>query len=131
LAYEDFTAAFGKIHSSYLAGAAIYANSSTIWNQLASLLDGEGRPVFIPDVSAGGVGRMFGKVVKPDAGVTDGSVIIGNPAQGYIVNTSEPMSVATEEHVKARTVDYAAYTIVDGGVLDTKAFALIRNTPEA
>ncbi len=131
LAYEDFTAAFGKIHSSYLAGAAIYANSSTIWNQLASLLDGEGRPVFIPDVSAGGVGRMFGKIVKPDAGVTDGSIIIGNPAQGYVVNTSEPMSVATEEHVKARTVDYAAYTIVDGGVLDTKAFALIRNTPEA
>jgi HK97 family phage major capsid protein len=131
LAYEDFTAAFGKIHSSYLAGAAIYANSSTIWNQLASLLDGEGRPVFIPDVSAGGVGRMFGKIVKPDAGVTDGSIIIGNPAQGYIVNISEPMSVATEEHVKARTVDYAAYTIVDGGVLDTKAFALIRNTPEA
>jgi HK97 family phage major capsid protein len=74
---------------------------------------------------------MFGKVVKPDAGVTDGSIIIGNPAQGYIVNISEPMSVATEEHVKARTVDYAAYTIVDGGVLDTKAFALIRNTPGA
>jgi HK97 family phage major capsid protein len=74
---------------------------------------------------------MFGFVVKLDAGVTDGSVIIGNPNAGYIMNTNEPMSVATEEHVKARTVDYAAYTIVDGAVLDTKAFALIRNTPAA
>ena len=38
------------------------------------------------------------------------------------------MSVATEEHVKARTVDYAAYTIVDGAPLDLKAFALIKNS---
>ena len=54
---------------------------------------------------------MFGKIVNR-CGVTDGSIIIGNPHRD-IVNISEPMSVATEEHVKARTVDYAAYTIVD------------------
>jgi HK97 family phage major capsid protein len=131
LAYEDFTLAISKIHSSYLAGSSIYANNTTIWTQLANLKDGQGRPLFIPDVTSGGVGRMFGMVVKPDAGVTDGSIIIGNPNAGYIFNTNEPMSVATEEHVKLRTVDYAAYTIVDGAVIDTKAFALIRNTPAA
>lgn len=131
LAYADFTSAIAKIHSSYLAGSSIYANNSTIWNQLANLLDLFGRPLFIPDVTSGGVGRMFGMTVKPDAGVTTGSVIIGNPNAGYVLNTNEPMSVATEEHVKARTVDYAAYTIVDGAVLDNKAFALIRNTPAA
>ena len=131
LAYEDFTAAIGKIHSSYLSGTVIYANNGTIWGQLANLTDTTGRPLFIPDLTSGGVGRMFGFVVKADAGITDGSVIIGNPGAGYILNTSEPMSVATEEHAKARTVDYAAYTIVDGGLLDTKAFALIRNTPAA
>lgn len=128
LAYEDFTAAIGKIHSSYLAGCAIYASNSTIWNQLANLKDGENRPLFIPDVTSGGVGRMFGMVVKADAGVTTDSIIIGNPGQGYVMNTNEPMSIATEEHVKARTVDYAAYTIVDGAVLDTKAFALIKKS---
>ena len=131
LTYEDFTLAISKIHSSYLAGCNIYANNTTIWTQLANLKDSQGRPLFIPDVTSGGVGRMFGMVVKADAGVTNGSIIIGNPAQGYVINTNEPMSIATEEHVKARTVDYAAYTIVDGAVLDTKAFALIRNTPEA
>lgn len=128
LAYVDFTAAIGKIHSSYLPGAAIYANNKTIWTQLANLTDTIGRPLFIPDLTSGGVGRMFGFVVKADAGVTDDSIIIGNPTQGYVMNTNEPMSVATEEHVKARTVDYAAYTIVDGGVLDTKAFALIKKS---
>jgi len=131
LSYEDFTLAISKIHSSYLAGSAIYASNTTIWTKLANLKDEQGRPLFIPDVTSGGVGRMFGMVVKADAGVTTDSIIVGNPSAGYIFNTNEPMSVATEEHVKARTVDYAAYTIVDGAVLDTKAFALIRNTPQA
>lgn len=128
LTYADFTSAIGKIHSSYLPGTAIYANSKTIWNQLANLTDTTGRPLFIPDATSGGVGRMFGFVVKADAGVTDDSIIIGNANAGYVFNTGEPMSIATEEHVKTRTVDYAAYTIVDGAVLDTKAFALIKKS---
>ena len=128
LAYEDFTKAIGKIHSSYLAGTAIYANNATIWGRLANLTDNTGRPLFIPDLTSGGVGRMWGFEVKADAGVSNDTVIIGNPNKGYVLNTNEPMSIATEEHVKARTVDYAAYTIVDGGVLDTKAFALIKKS---
>lgn len=128
LAYKDFTAAIGKIHSSYLAGTAIYANNGTIWGQLANLTDSTGRPLFIPDLTSGGVGRMWGFAVKADAGVSNDTVIIGNPNKGYVLNTNEPMSVATEEHVKARTVDYAAYTIVDGGLLDNKAFALIKKS---
>ena len=128
MGYADFTAAIGKIHSSYLAGSAIYASNATIWGQLANLVDSTGRALFIPDLTSGGVGRMFGMVVKADAGVTADSVIIGNPSRGYVLNTNEPMSLATEEHVKARTVDYAAYAIVDGGLLDSKAFALIKKS---
>jgi HK97 family phage major capsid protein len=132
LSYQIITSAISKIHSSYLSGSAIYANNATIWNQLANLLDEMGRPLFIADVrSDGGVGRMFGLVVKPDAGVSADSIIIGNASKGLIFNINEPMSVATEEHVKARTTDYAAYTVVDGDVMDEKAFALIRNTPNA
>ncbi|MFD1176871.1 phage major capsid protein [Paenibacillus puldeungensis] len=131
LTYKKVTEAIAKIHSSYLGGAAIYANNATIWTQLANLTDDNGRPLFIPDVTSGGVGRMFGMVVKPDAGLSKNNILIGNASAGYIMNTNEPMSVATEEHVKARTVDYAAYTIVDGAVLDTKAFALIRDIPTA
>jgi HK97 family phage major capsid protein len=126
LTYEKVTEAISKVHSSYLAGCAFYANNATIWTQLATIVDGNGRPIFIPDTTAGGVGRMLGFTVKADAGVTKNNVIFGNPNRGYVLNTNEPMSLATEEHVKARTVDYAAYAIVDGGLLDNKAFALIQ-----
>lgn len=131
LTYDIVVNAISTIHSSYLNGSAIYANNATIWNQLATLKDNDGRPLFIPDVTSGGVGRMFGMVVKPDAGVTAGNIIIGNANKGLVFNVNEPMSVATEDHVKARTTDYAAYTIVDGDVLDEKAFALIQDVPTA
>ncbi len=126
--YEKITAVIAKLHSSYLNGAAFYANNTTIWTALANITDTLGRPIFIPDTTAGGVGRMLGFVVKADAGVSANSVIFGNANKGYVFNTNEPMSLATEEHVKARTVDYAAYTIVDGAVLDTKAFALLKKS---
>lgn len=126
--YEKITSLVAKLHSSYLSGAAFYANNATIWTVLANIVDTTGRPIFIPDTTAGGVGRMLGFVVKADAGVSANNVIFGNANKGYVFNTNEPMSLATEEHVKARTVDYAAYTIVDGAVLDTKAFALLKKS---
>lgn len=130
LTYAAVTAAVAKLHSSYLNGAAIYANNATIWGKLANIMDGNNRPMFIPDVTGGGVGRIFGMVVKPDAGVSAGSIIIGD-AQGLVFNVNEPLSITTEEHAKARTTDYVAYAVVDGGVVDTKAFALIRETQSA
>lgn len=129
LSYGKLTEAMAKIHSSYLSGSAIYANNATIWGQLANMLDGTGRPLFIPDVTSGGVGRMFGLIVKPDAGVSDGSILVGNASKGLVFNTNEPFSVVTDDHAKLRKTDYVAYAVVDGGVLDTRAFSLIRNIP--
>ncbi|AJD92035.1 hypothetical protein JMA_27180 [Jeotgalibacillus malaysiensis] len=131
LSYAKLTEAIGKIHSSYLSGAAIYASNGTIWSELANLMDEQGRPLFIPDVTSGGVGRMFGMVVKPDAGVSAGSVLIGNANRGYVFNTNEAMRMASQTDVANRTTIYAAYGVYDGDVLDTKAFALIQNLPNA
>ena len=131
LGYATITEAIAKIHSSYLAGAAIYANNATVWGKLANIMDGNKRPLFVPDVNGGGVGRIFGMVVKPDAGVSDGAILVGNAFQGLTFNVNEPLSITTEEHAKARTTDYVAYAVVDGGVVDTKAFAMIRDTAEA
>lgn len=131
LSYAKITEAIGKVHSSYLAGAAIYASNGTIWGELANLMDDQGRPLFIPDITSGGVGRMFGMVVKPDAGLSDGTILIGNAMDGYVFNTNEPFSVVTEDHAKARVTDYVAYAVVDGDVLDEQAFAMIRNVPGA
>lgn len=131
LDYEDLTKALGLIKSSYKNGAAIYAKSATVWNVLANLKDQTGRPLFIPDVTAGGVGRIFGLVVKEEDAVNEGEILIGNVGRGYAMNVNENMTIYTEENIKKRYTDYMGYAIVDGDILTSKAFALIRELEPA
>lgn len=125
LTYKDITAAMAKIKSRYVSGAKIYANNATVWGSLANLLDGQGRPLFIPDVTVGGVGRIFGIPVMEEDAMGDGEILIGNMAAGYKENISEDMKLVTENHAKARTTDFVGYEVHDGGVIDEKAFAYL------
>ncbi|MEG7342556.1 phage major capsid protein [Bacillus cereus] len=126
LNYDKIAQAMGKIKSSYKTGAAIYAKSTVIWNKLALLKDSMGRPLFIPDVTSGGIGRMFGLPVKEEDSVPEDAILFGNVARGYAANVNENMTIYTEDHVKQRYTDYMSYSIVDGDVLSTKAFALVK-----
>lgn len=126
LTYVDLTSGRGKIKSSHSNGAKIYANNSTVWNTLANLVDGEGRPLFIPDVTAGGVGRIFGLVVAEEDAMRDGEILMGNMANGYKENIQESMTLTTEQHAKSRKTDFVGYEVHDAGVSDESAFALIR-----
>ncbi|MGI5949725.1 phage major capsid protein [Peptoniphilus sp.] len=125
LTYADLTKAMGVIKSGYVNGAKIYATNATVWGTLANLVDGQNRPLFIPDVTTGGVGRIFGIPVVEEDAMGDGEILIGNMGAGYKENVSEPMKLVTEQHAKARTTDFVGYEVHDGGVVDEKAFAYI------
>lgn len=114
-----------KISSEFVSGAKIYVNNNTLWNDLANLLDGQGRPIFVADPISGGVGRVFGKVTEVEDALADGEILIGNCGKGYVMNTQEAMKLVTEQHAKARTTDFVAYEVNDGNVIAEKAFALI------
>ena len=126
LAYMHFTNAFAKIKAGYLKGAAIYADNATIWGSIASILDSNGRPYFVPDVTNGGVGRILGLIVKEDNSIPSGSIIIGNANKGYLANINQAITLDSEDRKKARETDYIGYAIVDGDVVTNKAFALIK-----
>lgn len=126
ITYKNMTDVMSKIKSGYAKGGAIYATNTTIWGELANIVDGNNKPMFIPDVTLGGVGRIFGLVVKEEDGMNDGEVLFGNVAKGYAVNINENMTMYNEDHIKARTTDYMGYALVDGDVLTTKAFALLK-----
>ena len=53
----------------------IYANSTTIWSELANVTDKNGKPIFIPDPSESGVFRVLGMMVKQDDSMEDGEVL--------------------------------------------------------
>ncbi|WP_438870479.1 phage major capsid protein, partial [Pseudomonas sp. L1(2025)] len=82
-------------------------------------------PLFVADVTAGGVGRIFGRTVKVDASIDEGEILLANLGQGYKANVNQDISIVTDEHAKKRKVEYVGYAIVDGGVIDEKAFAIL------
>ena len=59
--YANLTSLFSKVKSAYKK--TVYATNDFIWNVLANITDKNDRPYFIPDTTAGGVGRLFGAVV--------------------------------------------------------------------
>ena len=126
LAWKNLTDARKKIKSGYTAGLSVYANSNTIWGEIASCVDGMGRPLFMAGTTAGSVGHITGLAVKEDGSMKDGEILIGNANRGYTVNVNEGISMQTEDHVKERTTDYAAYAILDGAPVTLNAFALLK-----
>lgn len=126
LEWKNLTDARKKIKSGYTAGLAVYANSNTIWGEIASCVDGMGRPLFMAGTTAGSVGHITGLAVKEDGSMKDGEILIGNANRGYTVNVNEGISMQTEDHVKERVTDYAAYAILDGAPVTLNAFALLK-----
>lgn len=126
ITYKKLTGIMALIKSGYAKGAAIYANNSTIWNELANVLDQNGKPYFVADPMSGGVGRLFGKVVKEDESIPADGILFANVKDGYAVNFNKDIILDQEDHKKARTTDYIAYGIVDGDVVTTDAFVYLK-----
>lgn len=124
LSYKDLTSARAKIKSGY--HAAIYANSDTIWNELANVLDANKRPIFVADAINGGVYKVLGCTVKEDGSMQDGELLFSDAGRGYHANINKQVSVSTEEHIKERTTDYCGYAIADGAPVTMKAHALLK-----
>lgn len=131
LDYESLLNTRALVKSGYGAGLTIYANANTIWTGLAAIVDANERPIFYVDpVNGGGVGKVLGCTVKEDASFDDGQVLFSNASRGYSANINKDVTIATEDHVKARTTDYAAYAIVDGAPITLKAHALLEVASE-
>lgn len=123
LTYETITSMIAKVKGTYKVGSKFYATSDFIWNKLAGVKDGTGRPIFISDATAGGVGRLFGFIVEEDDSVD--TLLFGNASKGYHLNINKPIILDQEDHKKDRETDYIAYGIMDGNVRTRKAFSYL------
>ena len=124
--YAQLLLARSKVKSGYGAGLKVYANSTTIWNKIAAMVDGNGRPLFVPDPVSGGAYRVLGMLVAEDDSMKDGEILLSNTKEGYHMNINKEMTVMPEDHVKERKTDYCGYAIMDGNVITTKAHALLK-----
>lgn len=131
--YKNFTAARSLIKSGYGAELKVYANSTTIWNEIANVLDSNKRPIFSLDPREGGGFKVLGMPCMEDDSMKDGEILFSNAEEGYYMNINKEVSMMTEDHVKERKTDYCGYAIMDGNIVTSKAHALLtytENLPE-
>ena len=81
----DIMSAFGKLktfNNPVPKGCIVYANGTTIWNDIVGVTDEVGHSFFIQSEHSSDPtvqGRIFGKFVKQDDALSDGVIFIGYP----------------------------------------------------
>jgi len=103
----------------------LYANSFTIWNEIAAIVDLEGREKFIessvtddPTVQ----GRIYGTAVKMDETLADSVFYIGYPAT-VKANMFEAPNVESDRDVETRETVYGGYALFEARLGDTRSWA--------
>lgn len=103
-----------------------YANNFTIWNEIAAVVDSEGREKFIessvnddPTVQ----GRIYGTQVKLDETLADSKLYIGYP-RAIKANIFEAPNVLSDLDVETREMLYAGYTLFEARLGDNRAFTV-------
>ena len=105
-------------------GIIIYANNSTIWNQIAMIEDTTGRSNFVNEATDDPIvqGRIFGKVVKQDDSIADGVIKAGFPDlfKGNIFDGPD-VTPYVQPRTQKRCFD--GYVLFDGVLAVPEAFA--------
>lgn len=120
-----------KVGGKFAKGACIYANHDYIWNVLMDIKDKNGRAYFKTDYSAGGIGTIFGAIVKEEEAVPNDTMVFGNVNKCYAYNVNEAISIDQEDDKKKRTTYYSAYMLCDGTPKTTKGFSVLRKSKKA
>lgn len=108
-------------------GAIVYANGTTIWNQIAMVEDANDRSYFIqseqtedPTIQ----GRIFGKVVKQDDALADDAILIGYPDL-FRSNIFDGISVDPYVEHGSQKRCWDGYLLYGGALAVPQAFAKI------
>lgn len=101
----------------------VYANSSTIWNHLAGIVDGDNRKLFVPNSMVDPIvqGRIYGAQVKLDDNLPDNEVYFG--IQGAVqANDYDEMEIFSAIEPKTANDIKTAYSLFDAALDNPKSF---------
>lgn len=128
---QDITGIIALLKSSYKPSARFSMSGKTLWGTVASIVDENNKPVFIPNVEGGFAGRIFGIPVIENDYIEEGTVILGDFSK-YTINFNSPIQLATDTSVEFRAGDkvYRAMALLDGKVVNTEAFVVLKAETE-
>ncbi len=122
LAYKDVAKAFGLLKRAN--NVIVYVNYATLYNQIVSMVDTTGRPIYQPSAQAGANGVLLGGTVKVEESLADGEILIGD-SKKVVYNMVHDIMVDTDRDIKTHSIVYSGYARGEGALIDDKAFTLL------
>lgn len=122
LAYKDVAKAFGLLKRA--SNVNVYVNYATLYNQIVSMVDTTGRPIYQPSAQAGANGVLLGGTVKVEESMADGEILIGD-SKKVVYNMVRDIMVETDRDIKTHNIIYSGYARGEGALIDDKAFTLL------
>ena len=120
--YPELAKAFGTLKRT--SNVCVYVNNATLYNQLVSMADTTGRPLFQPNMQNGAMGMLIGGTVKVEDSLSDGEILIGDPAR-VVYNMVQDVMIESQRDVKNHTIVHSGYARGSGALLDDQSFALV------
>ena len=123
VAYTDLTKMMSMLKRGYSAGASWAMSNATLYNSIYSLVDSNGRPIFIADPKNENIGYILGKPVIIDDNIADDVILLGNfNYMGYNIPQGIIVETSRESSFKSGLIDYRAMAIADTKPLVDEAF---------
>lgn len=127
LGYTDIVKAMGLLTGGYQPNAVFALSTSTLYNSVYGVEDGNKRPIFVQDAQRDNVGYILGRRVVVDDHIANGTILYGDFKDYYGANLANGIAVesSTESSFKSGRVDYRALALADAKPLATEAFVQI------
>jgi HK97 family phage major capsid protein len=123
LTYGDVVKVVAALARGYANGACWAMNNATLYNLFYGLVDTNGKPIFIADPKAEGIGKILGFPVVVDDYLTNEVVLFGNfNYMGYNMPEGITIEVSRESSFNKGRIDYRAMAIADCKPIVTEAF---------
>ena len=119
----SMTKMMSMLKRGYSAGASWAMSNATLYNSIYSLVDSNGRPIFIADPKNENIGYILGKPVIIDDNIADDVILLGNfNYMGYNIPQGIIVETSRESSFKSGLIDYRAMAIADTKPLVDEAF---------
>ena len=101
----------------------VYANSSTIWNHLAAIVDEDKKKIFVPNSMEDPIvqGRIYGAIIKEDNNLADNVVYFGVRGK-LLVNDFDDLEIFSAIEPKTANDIKTAYALSDAGLENPESY---------
>lgn len=101
----------------------VYANSATIWNHLAAIVDDDKKKIFVPNSMEDPIaqGRIYGAIIKEDNNLEDNVVYFGVRGK-LLVNDFDGLEIFSTIEPKTVNDIKTAYALSDAGLENPLSF---------